>query len=94
VLAELHTGSPRFERVAEQLRMSPRTLRRRLTDQGASFQALVDGLRRERAFTYVGGSSLRAEDLASLLGFSDANAYRRAFKRWNAQGASARQLAK
>jgi AraC-like DNA-binding protein len=80
---------PNFDHVARQLRMSPRTLRRRLVQGGVSYQALVDDMRREIALRYVQHD---AEDLAFMLGFSDASAFRRAFKRWT--GSTPRELRK
>jgi AraC-like DNA-binding protein len=71
-----------FELVAERLRMSPRTLRRKLDQEGTSFRELIDELLAHAAIKYVRDTVLRIEDIAHALGFSDAAAFRRAFRRW------------
>ena len=76
-------GQPtRFELVAERLRMSPRTLRRKLEQEGTSFRELIDELRAHAAIKYVRDTDLTVEDIAYALGFSDAAAFRHAFRRW------------
>jgi AraC-like DNA-binding protein len=71
-----------FELVAERVRMSPRTLRRKLEQEGTSFRELIDELRAHAAIKYVRDTDLTIEDVAYALGFSDAAAFRRAFRRW------------
>ncbi|MCO5132228.1 MAG: AraC family transcriptional regulator [Xanthobacteraceae bacterium] len=71
-----------FERVAEALNMSGRSLRRRLQEEGTSFGQLVDELRGQVAIKYVHDTDLSVEDIAFALGFSDASSFRHAFRRW------------
>lgn len=71
-----------FERVAECLNMSGRSLRRRLRDEGTSFGQLADQLRVQVAIKYVRDTDLSIEDIAFALGFSDASSFRHAFRRW------------
>jgi AraC-like DNA-binding protein len=71
-----------FELVAERLRMSERTLRRKLEQEGTSFRQLIDELRAHAAIKYVRDTDLTIEDVAYALGFSDAAAFRHAFRRW------------
>ena len=71
-----------FELVAKRLRMSPRTLRRKLEQEGTSFRELIDELMAHAAIKYVRDTALRIEDVAYALGFSDSAAFRRAFRRW------------
>jgi AraC-like DNA-binding protein len=71
-----------FELVAERLGMSPRTLRRKLEQEGTSFRELIDELRAHAAIKYVRDTDLTIEDIAYALGFSDAAAFRHAFRRW------------
>lgn len=67
--------------LAQRLHMSPRTLQRRLADEGTSLRALVDQARRARAITLLEGGSSIAE-VAYFLGYSEASAFHRAFRRW------------
>ncbi|HEX9468142.1 MAG TPA: AraC family transcriptional regulator [Bradyrhizobium sp.] len=71
-----------FERVAGRLGMSMRTLRRKLEQEGTSFRELIDELRAHAAIKYVRDTDLTIEDIAYALGFSDAAAFRHAFRRW------------
>ncbi len=71
-----------FDLVAERLKMSPRTLRRKLEREGTSFRELIDELRAQAAIKYVRDTDLTIEDIAFALGFSDAAAFRHAFRRW------------
>jgi AraC-like DNA-binding protein len=76
-------GQPtRFEQIAGRLKMSPRSLRRKLEQEGTSFRELIDELRAHAAIRYVRDTDLTIEDIASALGFSDAAAFRHAFRRW------------
>jgi AraC-like DNA-binding protein len=62
--------------------MSPRTLRRMLRDEGTTFRDVVAEVRRELAFRYLRDPDVPIGEVAFLVGFSDANAFHRAFKRW------------
>lgn len=62
--------------------MSARTLARRLDDEGTSFSKLLDDLRRELAVSHLRDRDISVSEVAFLLGFADANAFSRAFKRW------------
>ncbi len=71
-----------FETVAARLHMTTRTLRRKLDEEGTSFRKLVDELRMEVAVKYLRDTELTVDDIAHLLGFSEAAIFRRAFRRW------------
>ena len=68
--------------VARELRLSSRTLQRRLADDGASFQQLMQEARRELARHYLIHSSLELNETAYLLGYEDAHSFFRAFHDW------------
>jgi AraC-like DNA-binding protein len=70
--------------LAAKLRVSPRTLQRRLSDEGTSLQAEVDQARRERAAALLDSGASIAE-IVWLLGYSEPSAFHRAFKRWTGQ---------
>jgi AraC-like DNA-binding protein len=78
----LRRGDPNLNVVARELRLSSRTLRRRLMAEGTTFQRILDDLRRELALSYLEQPHLAVEEVAFLLGFSEASAFRRAFQRW------------
>jgi AraC-like DNA-binding protein len=55
---------------------------RRLKQEGTSHSTLLDSLRREHAERYLRKPSLGVAETAFLLGFSDASAFIKAFRRW------------
>ncbi|MBK8691987.1 MAG: AraC family transcriptional regulator [Deltaproteobacteria bacterium] len=71
-----------LKRVAAQLRMSERSLQRRLADEGESFDAIVDALRRDLALRYLADPKIAVAEVAYLLGYSEPSPFHRAFKRW------------
>jgi AraC-like DNA-binding protein len=62
--------------------MSARSLQRRLGDEGTSFDAVIDELRRDLAHRYLADPRIAIAEVAYLLGFSEPSAFHRAFKRW------------
>jgi AraC-like DNA-binding protein len=83
VLKRLLAGQrPGIQEVARELRVSARTLQRRLTQEGATFQRLMEDARRELARHYLLHSSLELNETAYLLGYEDANSFFRAFHTW------------
>ena len=73
---------PTLQHVARELRMSARTLQRRLTEAGVTFQQLVEETRRELARHYLKHSTVELNEAAYLLGFEDGNSFFRAFQLW------------
>ncbi|HEV7906745.1 MAG TPA: AraC family transcriptional regulator [Pseudonocardiaceae bacterium] len=75
-------GLPALEDVAARLGVSGPTLRRKLAAEGTSFREVREQLLRDQAVASLvrGGESV--EELARRLGFSEASAFHRAFKRW------------
>jgi AraC-like DNA-binding protein len=68
--------------VANALNTSIRTLSRKLREESTSFRAVAAELRKEAAIRYLRDTQLTVEDVAELLGFSDAANFRHAFRRW------------
>ena len=73
---------PTLQHIAKELRMSARTLQRRLTDADITFQQLVEDTRRELAHHYLKQSTVELNEAAFLLGYEDANSFFRAFHLW------------
>jgi AraC-like DNA-binding protein len=74
---------PRLEDLAEELRVTPTTLRRRLDAEGTSYQDVKDELRRDAAIHHLCGTRLSIAEIAGTLGFHETSAFHRAFKRWS-----------
>jgi len=75
-------GDVGIDTIARPLAMSARSLQRRLSAEGVSYQALVDETRKEAARRYVAGSALSLAEIAYLVGYSEPASFHRAFKRW------------
>ncbi len=69
-------------RVARELKMSVRTLRRKLHEEKTSFRKLVDELRMNMAIKYLRETNLTIEHISHVLGYSEPANFRRAFRRW------------
>jgi AraC-like DNA-binding protein len=78
----LATGEPRREAIAHALKISDRTLQRRLRDESATFEKLLDSTRCDLAQHYLSRSNLTVAEVAYLLGFADPGTFFRACKRW------------
>ena len=76
---------PDLEEVAVRLKLPTWTLRRKLTEEGTRFRAILNDTRRDLAMTYIRDTELAFGEIAYLLGFASAEAFQRAFKRWNAE---------
>lgn len=73
---------PDFQEVCERLDMTPQTLRRRLKEANTSYQEIKDNLRKESAVYYLSKPELSIDEIALLMGFSEASSFHRAFKKW------------
>jgi AraC-like DNA-binding protein len=70
------------EDLASYLCITPRTLRRKLSDQGISFRCIVKELRCEAAIKLILATQLTIEDIGYSIGFDDVSNFRAAFKKW------------
>ena len=83
--ARVAGGDVSIQTIARHLATSPRTLQRRLAEEGTSYQNLVEATRRQAAEGYLAQSRLSAGEIAYLLGYSEPAAFHRAFRRWHGQ---------
>ena len=74
--------------IASKLFMSQRTIQRRLKEKNTTFKKLLNDVRQELADAYLNDSSLTLTEISFMLGFSEASAFSRAFKRWQGQSPS------
>ncbi|MFI6793749.1 helix-turn-helix domain-containing protein [Nonomuraea sp. NPDC050383] len=82
-------GPPSVELVAHRLAMSPRTLQRRLREEGTTWREELERLRQSRVDRLLRESSLSVESIAARVGFTDPRALRRAIHRWYGHGPAA-----
>lgn len=74
--------------VATALHLSPRTLHRRLADEGANFRLIKDGLRRDLALARLAQTDDAVTRIAADLGYADASTFFRAVAEWTGAGPS------
>jgi AraC-like DNA-binding protein len=67
---------------AKKIGMSPRNLRRKLHQEGASYQKIVDDLRCAIAVNNLDTSDLSIQEIARQCGFNSPQNFANAFKRW------------
>ncbi len=75
-------GEVTAESVAGALKMSGRTLQRRLEDEGVRFSVVLDEVRERAAKKRLENPTLPLAEIAYQVGFSDLATFSRAFKRW------------
>ncbi len=78
----LPSGRATLEKVADCMAFNPRTLQRRLAQEGTSFQRLLDETRQDMARRYLEDPSISMAQMSGLLGYSDPSGFSRAFNRW------------
>lgn len=81
----LSDGVPTLSAIASKMGLGPRTLQRRLSESGHSFQSIVDLARKELAIRFLRETELCLAKIAFLTGFSEQSGFTRAFKRWAVQ---------
>ena len=83
----LAQGGARQDLVAADLGLSPRSLSRRLAEEGTSFARLLDDLRRDLAQAHL-ASGMEVTQVAFLLGYAEPSSLAHAFRRWTGQSPS------
>jgi AraC-like DNA-binding protein len=78
----LTEGACHHAEVAARLGMHPRTLQRRLREEGTSFEAIKDDVRRDAAARYLSQPDIPLTRVAALLGYSESSVLARSCKRW------------
>ena len=78
----------RSETLADSLRISPTTLRRRLSRDGLNYQTILDSVRRYRCEECLADQWVPGKCLAWDLGYAEVNSFYRAFRRWTGKNYS------
>lgn len=74
---------PDIQTIADKLKISARTLQRRLADENSSYQTILDEIRFGLAREYLTETALPLYEIAILLGYSEPGNFTHAFKRWS-----------
>ena len=78
----LAQGEANADAACRALKLSRRTLQRRLKAEKTSFQAVLTEVRAELAVRYLKDERLKALEVAMLLGYSSISSFTTAFKSW------------
>ncbi|KFG92912.1 AraC family transcriptional regulator [Burkholderia paludis] len=79
---------PSQQLTAQLLNMTPRTLHRRLADDGTSYREILESVRHTLAVESVRSNKLSLQEIAFLLGYDSLGNFRRAFIRWEGRSPS------
>lgn len=82
IIKHIATRGMSMAAIAQSLSISESTLRRRLAEEGTSYNELLVAVRTELAHHYLADRRFAASDVAMLLGFAHVSGLYRAFKRW------------
>ncbi len=79
--AAIPSGLFMVEDIAHRLGLSVRTLQRNLSAENTSFKQELQAVQKAMAFSYL-KMGLPTEEISSLIGYSEVNAFSRSFKKW------------
>lgn len=82
MLLRYYGAFPSLENAATEMGMSGRTLRRKLAEEGTSYQKELDRVRQRLAREYFARGGQSITELSLMLGFTDSSAFAKAFRRW------------
>lgn len=88
-MLEKQSGFPSLQVIARMFNLSPRTLHRRLLDEGSSYKQILEEVRHMLAVEHLKAGRLTLQEIAYVLGYTDMANFRRAFKRWEGVAPSA-----
>ncbi len=81
-IGAIRGDTPQLEDIASTLHMSPRTLIRQLALQGSGYRDILEAAQKETARKLLAQTRYTVNEIALLLGYSDAPNFGRAFRRW------------
>jgi AraC-like DNA-binding protein len=82
IVKNLAQDQVRLPSIAQELRITQRTLQRKLKDCGVSFQQVLDQTRHDLALNYLKQGQLSIAEIAFLLGYQEQSSFNHAFKEW------------
>jgi AraC-like DNA-binding protein len=80
--ANAYLGVFSLEEVAANFNVSPRSLQRKLSKEGVTFQQLADEVKQTLAKHYLRSGNYQVKEISNMLGYNELSAFSRAFKRW------------
>jgi AraC-like DNA-binding protein len=89
LITNAYLGIRSLEDVASNFNVTPRSLQRKLQDEGATFQEVSDAVRKSLALHYIEVGTHPIKEISIMLGYNELSAFSRAFKRWTGKAPSA-----
>ena len=83
------SSMPDLESLGKELNLTPRTITRKLKDEGTCFSKIKESLRRDCAIKLLKNEHLDISDVGERVGFTETASFSRAFKRWTGKTPSA-----
>lgn len=80
--ANAYLGIPSIDDLAANFNSSPRSVQRKLQEEGVSYQQLADSVRKTLALHYIRLERHPIKEISYMLGYNELSAFTRAFKRW------------
>ncbi|MDR6570370.1 AraC-type DNA-binding protein [Chitinophaga ginsengisegetis] len=82
LLANSYLGVSSLNDMAANFNLSPRSLQRKLKEEGVKYQDIADAVRHSLAVYYISSGNYPLKDISWMLGYNELSAFTRAFKRW------------
>lgn len=82
LLANANLGIPSLETIAANFNTSPRSLQRKLQEEGLTYQQMADSIRKSLAIHFLESGQHPIKEVSYILGYNELSAFSRAFKRW------------
>lgn len=82
ITPRLPHGTSSLRNIASDLGMSPRTLSRRLAEEGENFRVIIEELRSDIGTRYLQDKNLSITQIGWMLGYTEASTFVRAVRRW------------
>lgn len=82
IIDTLPSGTISQDKIADMMHMSMRSMQRKLSQQGTSFKAIVEQVRKELALTYLKENGRSLGEVTFLLGYTEHSNFSRSFKKW------------
>lgn len=82
LLTNAYLGIISLEQMAANFNISPRSLQRKLREEGVKYQDIADAVRKSLAMHYMASGNYPLKEVSYMLGYNELSAFTRAFKRW------------
>ncbi|MBC3783849.1 AraC family transcriptional regulator [Spirosoma utsteinense] len=82
LLANANLGLPSLDAIAGNFNLSPRSVQRKLQEEGLTYQQVADSVRKTLAIHFLESGRHPTKEVSYILGYNELSAFSRAFKRW------------